>query len=112
MAIGKKIGLLKDIIKSDSEINKFILMAAFGDKISLMGQGEDLQDDFYIHISKKTNALKMETLKDSRFKIDLLDYKKDGLKGPQGKPMGFMNTILTLVIDFEKDGFPIYNSEY
>lgn len=108
--IGKKIGSLVDIFKEDSELNKYILLGLF-EKIHLHGDIQNIQDSLRIKIDKNVNKITLKTLDDRRLSITF-QAKGGETKGRDGKPIEFMRTIHTFVIDYFKDGFPVYNSEY
>jgi hypothetical protein len=92
VAIGKKIGNLNQVIKSQSELNIYILRGLFEDDIQLGGEITDgIQDDFLVPISQGINYIMLKSLDDGRFAIQLNVLQKNKTKDPDGKPMHFIN---------------------
>ncbi|MFW6002106.1 MAG: hypothetical protein ACOCQD_02095 [archaeon] len=103
--IGKKIGNLEDIVKKDSELNRYILMGVF-DNISLGGEYTNPKNDFYITPKEEVDTIMIQTIEDNRLSISLAKRNKN-----TGK-VGAMRTILEFVIYYKEKNFPIYNSQY
>lgn len=107
--VGKKIGNLVDILNKGA-FDRYILQGLF-EKVSLGGAVNNLQDSFKVDVGD-ANFIKLETLSDNRFSIQLIERQKNKLKSPNGKPMDLLNTKYTFVIHYKEPDFPVYNSEY
>lgn len=103
--IGKKLGNLEDVIKKDSDLNRYILAGALDD-ISLGGIYTDPEDDFIMVPNKEVDTIMIRKLDGNVLSISLAKRHK----GSGG--MDAMNTVAEYVIHYGKPGFPVYNSRY
>lgn len=105
--IGKIIGKFDEVFSSD--LNRYILMGLFDEKLNLGGKITDSQDSFLVRIDPKSNMIIMER-KEDKFVVKLL--YDDGIVPTDKSSPKIIRTIHTFALYYFKEGFPVYNSEY